>query len=638
MDLKGVVGLFIVCMLMVVSVVNGFSFLVLGQIGLVVHNLDTGLSYASIQEAVGANETLDGHTIFVDAGFYRENVVVFKSVSLVAAEGFGVVVDGGGNGTVISVVADGVNITGFVVQNSGLEPGYFGVFLNRSSRCVISNNIVRQSYYGAHLYYSHDSFIVNNTFSNCSYGVWLAYSERNLLLNNIACNNKYVGFHLYPSNHNILRGNEVWNNEHGIYIYFSTNNTLLENRVYNNTFGTWFSGGVNNTVYKNVVFNNTNGGSLTASSGNFIAGNSFDGNGLGISLRDGSDNNLVFHNNFLNNTRQARSVKSANFFDNGVEGNYWMDYDGFDINNDGIGDKPYLIEENNTDQYPLMGKFFGFSTVLEGEQYNFHIISNCSIYGFEFLVEVQTMKFRVSGLNGTVCFCRLMFPRFVLAGPYIVVVDGVEVDKVLLPVSDVSSVFLYIAFNVSDHEVVVASKPFYSLLESYNTLMKAYSSLLANYTMLWSDYHFLNASYSELLGNYTNLQRSLDSLQAAYDLLNSSYNNLVASYEAVEAELENVRLLMYSFLATTVIGAIVSVVSLGFGFRYYKRFSEQKRIIEGFGLSPLDVAQALFELDVRRRAEKIERFEEKYGVKIRPRVSLEDIIESLKSRKERRRG
>ncbi|MGD8544675.1 MAG: hypothetical protein PVH12_00745 [Candidatus Bathyarchaeota archaeon] len=38
----------------------------------------------------------------------------------------------------------------------------------------------------------------------------------------------------------------------------------------------------------------------------------------------------------------------------GREGNYWSDYNGSDIDGDGIGDSPYIINENNTDNYPLM--------------------------------------------------------------------------------------------------------------------------------------------------------------------------------------------------------------------------------------------------------------------------------------------
>jgi len=36
------------------------------------------------------------------------------------------------------------------------------------------------------------------------------------------------------------------------------------------------------------------------------------------------------------------------------KGNYWSDYDGLDVDDDGIGDTPYAIESNAQDDYPLM--------------------------------------------------------------------------------------------------------------------------------------------------------------------------------------------------------------------------------------------------------------------------------------------
>jgi len=663
MGLKVAACFFVILMLTIISFVNGFSFMVSGDVGLGVHNLDTGLSYASIQEAIRANETLDGHTILVDAGFYRENVVVDKSVSLIP-EGFGVVIDGEGNGTIFNVAADNVNITGFIIQNSGTESDYGGIFLNRSSRCVISHNVIRSGYYGVRLYYTYDNTLLNNTIFNCSYGIWLGYSERNGLLDNCVFNNDHVGLHLFPASHNILSGNEAWNNEHGIYISNSKNNTVTENRVLNNTFGIWLGSCVKSSVCRNEIYYNTYGMRLATSSNNIVSGNIFEGNDFGISLRD-SNGNTVFHNNFSNNTEQSSIVDSMNTFDNGMEGNYWSDYDGFDGDNDGVGDTAYIIDENNTDPNPLMGRFFGFSEVLDEEEYKFYIISNCSVSGIEFFVESQMLRFRVSGLNGTVCFCRVMFLGMVLARPYMAVVDGVEVDAALLPISNISHAFLYFVFNMSSHEVVVASRSFYALLEKYDMLLNDYFSLNASYTDLLGNYFSLNASYTDLLGNYfslnasytdllgnyfslnasyTDLLGNLDSLQAEYNLLNSSYNDLFGNYtdlqsnlDSLQTELGDVRLLMYGFLVATVVGVAVSFVSLGFGFKYYRMFSEQRRIIEAYGLSPLEVAQALFELDVKKRGEKIEGFEEKYGVKIRPRASLEDIIESLKSREKRRK-
>ena len=48
-----------------------------------VHNLNTNFNYTTIQEAIDAAETSNGHTIFVEEGTYYEHVVVNKSISLI---------------------------------------------------------------------------------------------------------------------------------------------------------------------------------------------------------------------------------------------------------------------------------------------------------------------------------------------------------------------------------------------------------------------------------------------------------------------------------------------------------------------------------------------------------------------------
>jgi hypothetical protein len=47
-------------------------------------------------------------------------------------------------------------------------------------------------------------------------------------------------------------------------------------------------------------------------------------------------------------------VFPINSWDNGTVGNFWDDYHGTDNNDDGIGDTPYIIDENNQDNYPLI--------------------------------------------------------------------------------------------------------------------------------------------------------------------------------------------------------------------------------------------------------------------------------------------
>jgi len=86
------------------------------------------------------------------------------------------------------------------------------------------------------------------------------------------------------------------------------------------------------------------------------------GFGYGIWLYS-SSNNTIYHNNFIDNTKQVYILKSGygNLWDAGYPsgGNYWSDYEerypnATEIDDSGIWDTPYFIDENNQDNYPLV--------------------------------------------------------------------------------------------------------------------------------------------------------------------------------------------------------------------------------------------------------------------------------------------
>jgi hypothetical protein len=63
--------------------------------------------------------------------------------------------------------------------------------------------------------------------------------------------------------------------------------------------------------------------------------------------------NIFYRNNFLHNN-YGPSLYDDCFWDNGSVGNYWVGYNGTDADGDGIGDTPYVIDEDNVDYHPLM--------------------------------------------------------------------------------------------------------------------------------------------------------------------------------------------------------------------------------------------------------------------------------------------
>jgi hypothetical protein len=99
-----------------------------GTGGNLVTNVNTGLSYCSIQAAIDDPLTVNGNTIVVSAGTYNENVTVSKALSLRGAN-YGVscsgsrgsesVVNGtaGSGSTTIKVNSDNVTIDGFSITN-----------------------------------------------------------------------------------------------------------------------------------------------------------------------------------------------------------------------------------------------------------------------------------------------------------------------------------------------------------------------------------------------------------------------------------------------------------------------------------------------------------------------------------------
>jgi len=300
-------------------------------------NLDTGELFFTIQNAIDDSDTLDGHTIFVHNDTYYENIVIDKSINLIGEKRENTVIDGSRSDTVVSVVAPGVNISGFTIQNSSSDWGDAGISVS-SNHTNITGNI-----------------ITNNSWAN---GIFVTASSHTTISENTIKNNYYGVYLEDGSSLNTISWNTIRTNQLGIYVYTSSFNTILENTItYNNEFGIYLHEySSNNIIFNNDVINHL----------------------YGIYLDDYSNNNHIYHNNFINNTWHAYDTWN-NIYNNQYPsgGNYWSDYYGDDEyrgpsqdipGSDGIGDTPYYISGgSNRDWYPLMYFWSGVIGDLDGD-------------------------------------------------------------------------------------------------------------------------------------------------------------------------------------------------------------------------------------------------------------------------------
>jgi len=230
-----------------------------------VHNLNTGLNYTSIQEAIDASETSNGHTIFVEEGIYYEHVVVNKSLSLIGENSSNTVIDGGRIGKVVTITANNTKISGFKIQRAGFTPwgSDSGVYLE-SSNNVITDNIVT---------------------NNDDWGIWLNSSSSNNTITNNNITDNWRGCMLMNTSDNNLVGNNITNHgQDGICLWNSFNNTIFGNTILDNVHGIELDSSYSNNVTGNNITSNLYGVSLFSSSNNTLRNNALNKNLYGLEV------------------------------------------------------------------------------------------------------------------------------------------------------------------------------------------------------------------------------------------------------------------------------------------------------------------------------------------------------------------
>lgn len=288
--------------------------------------------YPTIQAAIDSASY--GDTILVRNGTYYENVVLNKTVTLLGENREATIIDANQSGDCLRVTASGVTVTGFTLRNGGSRPAtaYSCVSLSSNENKVVGNILL---------------------------GSWCGVSLAD------------------HCQHEVIESNRIADNLNGISGELLHGARIIGNDIVNNLMGIWLGP---YSSYCNVSFNNLTGSwtqglytyapSYCTFEGNNITSNNQAGWSVGLTLAfqvQLSYGNRFFHNNIANVGQQIKlemATPDELALDNGYPfgGNYWSDYNGTDSSrgpyqnatgSDGIGDTPYTIDGNNTDNYPL---------------------------------------------------------------------------------------------------------------------------------------------------------------------------------------------------------------------------------------------------------------------------------------------
>jgi len=269
-----------------------------------------------IQAAVDAAE--DGETIRVAAGSYTENVHIETPHLTLVGEGADVVTVTAHGGSVFSVTADYVNISGFNVTGAWGA----GIYLDGADYCNISDNNASNNNYGIYLYDSSDNTLTGNNASGNGYGIWLHSSSSNTLSNNTMSGNTYNfgvdGSSLSHYTQTIYSNNTVdgkpiyyWvGRQQGgqiptdagyVGVVSSTNITVRDLNLAKNFHGVLFVNTSDSTIENVTASGNEYGIYLHYSSNNTLTSNTASGNDYGIWLVDSSNDNTLTDNDALGN-------------------------------------------------------------------------------------------------------------------------------------------------------------------------------------------------------------------------------------------------------------------------------------------------------------------------------------------------
>lgn len=314
-----------------------------------------------------------GGTIIVHPGVYRDTTIVVSIPVTIMGEKYPIL-DGEGVRQIMTVTSDSVTVRGIAFRNVGvaftedlaaikvvrarycsiadnrIDNGFFGIYLQEAQYCSILHNVIRGTHSrdatsgnGIHLWHSRDIVIQGNQVSGHRDGIYFEFVRATHVHDNLSTGNLRYGLHFMFSDSCDYEGNTFRRNGAGVAVMYTHNVRMVGNHFTDNTgaaaYGLLLKEISDSELRDNIFSGNTSGLYADGATRLKAHHNTFLNNGWALKLQSSTEGATFTANNFAGNTFDvSTNSRSAN---STFRGNYWSEYQGYDLNRDGVGDVLY---------------------------------------------------------------------------------------------------------------------------------------------------------------------------------------------------------------------------------------------------------------------------------------------------------
>ncbi|WP_159952337.1 nitrous oxide reductase family maturation protein NosD [Rhizobium sp. 18065] len=324
--------------------------------------------------AVAIAGAAPGDVLRLKDGTYTGPVVIDRALSVIGPRG--AVVDGQGSGSVVTISATDVTLTGFTVTGSGrinqdLDAGV--KILEGADRVRVEKLLVAGNMHGIDVHGGRDAAVIGNEIigtdsprmNERGNGIYVWNSPGTLLegnsirygrdgiFSNASSNSIYRGnimrdlrfaVHFMYTRNTEVSGNISIGNHLGFAIMFSDRARIIDNlSLGDREHGLMLNYANNADVTGNLVRGGTKKCLFIYNAHkNLIWENRFEGCGIGLHFTAGSEKNVLTGNAFIANREQVKYVGTRNMeWSHEGRGNFWSDHPAFDLDGNGRADSFY---------------------------------------------------------------------------------------------------------------------------------------------------------------------------------------------------------------------------------------------------------------------------------------------------------